>query len=68
MRNVIKVEKSILKHILWNFIFQMQIAQIHESETDVRWQYPEEIKECHNCHKALKSGKDKVGSRNSKLW
>lgn len=38
---------------------QMQIAQIHESETDVRWQYPEEIKECHNCHKALKSGKDK---------
>ena len=45
----------------------MQIAQIHESETDVRWQYPEEIKECHNCHKALKSGKDKVGSRNSKL-
>lgn len=38
---------------------QMQIAEIHESETDVRWQYPEDIKECQNCHKSLKSGKEK---------
>ena len=40
---------------------QMQIAQIHESETGVRWQHAEDIKACQNCQKALKSSKDKVG-------
>lgn len=39
----------------------MQIAQIHESETDVRWQYPDDIKECKSCQKVLKANKDKVG-------
>lgn len=39
----------------------MQIAQIHESETDVRWQHAEDVKACQNCLKALKSSKDKVG-------
>ena len=39
----------------------MQIAQIHESETGVRWQHAEDIKACENCQKALKSSKDKVG-------
>ena len=39
----------------------MQIAQIHESETGVRWQHAEDVKACQNCQKALKSGKDKVG-------
>lgn len=38
---------------------QMQIAQIHESETDVRWQYPDDIKECKSCQKVLKANKDK---------
>ncbi|XP_078362497.1 rab GTPase-binding effector protein 1-like isoform X2 [Oculina patagonica] len=38
---------------------QMQIAQIHESETDVRWQHPEDIKACQNCQKPLKSNKEK---------
>lgn len=38
----------------------MQIAQIHESETDVRWQHPEDVKACQDCQKALKSNKDKV--------
>ena len=45
----------------------MQIAQIHESETDVRWQFPEDIRECHNCHKVLKAGKDKVITINGQL-
>lgn len=39
----------------------MQIAQIHESETVVRWQHAEDVKACQNCQKALKSSKDKVG-------
>lgn len=39
----------------------MQIAQIHESETDVRWQYPDDVRACKNCQKVLKSNKDKVG-------
>lgn len=38
---------------------QMQIAQIHESETDVRWQYPEDITECPNCNRGLKSSREK---------
>jgi len=37
----------------------MQIAQIHESETGVRWQHAEDVKACQNCQKALKSSKDK---------
>jgi len=39
----------------------MQIAQIHESETAVRWQHAEDVKACQHCQKALKSSKDKVG-------
>lgn len=39
----------------------MQIAQIHESETGVRWQHAEDVKACHNCQKAFRSNRDKVG-------
>ena len=39
----------------------MQIAQIHESETGVRWQHAEDVKACQNCQKALRSSRDKVG-------
>ena len=45
----------------------MQIAQIHESETDVRWQYPDDVKECTDCQKVLKTTKDKVGKSMNKL-
>ena len=40
----------------------MQIAQIHESETVVRWQHAEDVKACQNCQKALRSNRDKVGN------
>ena len=39
----------------------MQIAQIHESETGVRWQHAEDVQACQNCQKALRSSRDKVG-------
>lgn len=45
----------------------MQIAQIHESETDVRWQYPDDIKECKSCQKVLKANKDKVSESINEL-
>lgn len=40
----------------------MQIAQIQESESEVRWVHPDDVMECRNCQKNLKSIKEKVNS------
>lgn len=38
---------------------QMGLESIRQAETEVRWQYPDDIKQCNACKKSLADNKDK---------
>ena len=53
---------------LSDFFCQIQLEQLRQAETEVRWENEEDVDECHNCKQPFTVTKRKVSHEYLSIW